>query len=95
MADKYISKINIENELYLLKDSSAARAEELKALSDKLNAFLDAEGLADEALDTLIEIQKFITDEASAADQLVEDVNTLKEANNWFILNCGTSTEVI
>lgn len=46
----------------------------------KVEAFFepkDAEGNAvdiDKALDTLVEIQKFITDEGSAADKMVEDI---------------------
>ena len=80
MADKCISKIKLVNDLYQLKDANAARQADFEALLAKVNTFLDAEGIKDETLDTLKEIQDFITNEAAAADELLKEVTDNSEA---------------
>ena len=75
MADKVISKIQLHNVVYQLRDNLAARQADLAALQEKVNAFLDAEGIKESTLDTLSEIQEFITSEAAAADELVKSVS--------------------
>lgn len=71
--DGVITEVNVT-------DHDIASAASLKSLTDKVDAFLDAEGLADETLDTLKEIQNFINSEAGAADQMVKDIAANKEA---------------
>lgn len=69
-------------------EAAKAREEEgkLDARLDKVEAFFvtkDAEGNdveLDAALDTLVEIQKYITEDGSAADKMVEDIAANKKA---------------
>ena len=64
----------------VVADLDVASADALSQLSTKVNAFLDAEGLADKTLDTLKEIQDFINTEAGAADQMLLDIAANKTA---------------
>ena len=61
-------------------DHDIASAASLKSLTDKVDAFLDAEGLADKTLDTLKEIQDFINSEAGAADEMLLAIGENKAA---------------
>ena len=71
--DGVITEVNVT-------DHDIASAASLKSLTDKVDAFLDAEGLADKTLDTLKEIQDFINSEAGAADEMLLAIGENKAA---------------
>ena len=71
--DGVITEVNVT-------DHDIASAESLKSLTEKVDAFLDAEGLADKTLDTLKEIQDFINSEAGAADEMLLAIGENKAA---------------
>ena len=64
----------------IVTDTDVASADALSQLTTKVNAFLDAEGLADKTLDTLKEIQDFINNEAGAADEMLLAIGENKAA---------------
>ena len=57
-----------------------ANATAIAGVKDKVDAFLAAADVGDAAVDTLKEIQTYITTQGSAADQMVKDIATNKKA---------------
>ena len=70
----------ITNEIARAKAAEQVNAEAIAVEKARIDTFLDAEGIKNTTLDTLKEIQDFITSEANAADQMITEINANKTA---------------
>ena len=62
------------------EDKEQANATAIAGVKDKVDAFLAAADVGDAAVDTLKEIQTYITTHGAAADQMVKDIAANKKA---------------